>query len=104
MPSNFVSRADQIRTRQAVIRTDLDSLEQLEDPSEDDHVRTDALLQEWDDLTLELAPLAEREAKIAAVRAASQEVKNREASTPETPELIVKTRRDPFEDLESVRQ
>jgi HK97 family phage major capsid protein len=103
MPSNFVSRADQIRTRQAAIRTDLDSLEQLEDPTDDDHVRTDALLQEWDDLTVELAPLADREARIAAVRAAQAVVSNREATTPQTPDLVVRQNLDPFADLESVR-
>jgi HK97 family phage major capsid protein len=103
MPSNFVSRADQIRTRQAAIRTDLDSLEELEDPTDDDHVRTDALLQEWDDLTVELAPLADREAehRRSSRRAGCRQ--HREATTPQTPDLVVRQNLDPFYDLESVR-
>jgi HK97 family phage major capsid protein len=96
------SRADQIRSRQAVIRTDLDNLEALEDPSEEDGVRTDALLQEWDDLAVELEPLAQREQRIAAVRAAASQQANHEDPEP-GPDLIVRNRRDPYADLESVR-
>src|SRR4051812_37327060 len=39
-----MNRAEQIRTRQATIRVDLDALEKLDEPTEDDHIRTDALL------------------------------------------------------------
>jgi hypothetical protein len=99
-----IARADEIRTRQAAIRSDLDTLEQVEEPSDDDHVRTDALLEEWDELATELKPLAEREAKIAAVRAAMNDEANRERSVPETPDVFVRNRVDPFADLESVRQ
>jgi HK97 family phage major capsid protein len=105
-----VSRAEQIRTRQAEIRTNLDALEAVEEPSEDDHLRTDALLQEWDELTTELEPLAAREARIAAVRQAMTEERNREAGAASSirsgdsgPDLIVRNKRDPFADMESVR-
>jgi hypothetical protein len=104
------TRADTIRTRQAEIRTGLDALEALEEPTEEDSLRTDGLLQEWDELVTELEPLAEREQKIAAVRAAMAKDSNRErgASTgayvgESGPELIVRQKRDPFEDMESVR-
>jgi HK97 family phage major capsid protein len=104
------TRADTIRTRQAEIRTGLDALEALEEPTEEDSLRTDGLLQEWDELVTELAPLAEREQKIAAVRAAMAQESNREQGSVTTvsgggtgPDLIVRQKRDPFEDMESVR-
>jgi HK97 family phage major capsid protein len=100
-----IARAEEIRTRQAAIRSDLDSLEQVEDPSDEDHVRTDALLQEWDELTTELTPLAEREQRISAVRMAMAEEANRERSVEPVgdPNVFIRGRRDPFADLESVR-
>ncbi len=99
-----MSRADDIRARQAVIKSDLDTLEQVEEPGDEESVRTDALLGEWDDLNTELEPLAEREARVAAVREAARQQSNRETgSVNGTPDLVVKTDRDPFEDLESVR-
>jgi HK97 family phage major capsid protein len=100
-----IARAEQIRTRQSAIRADLDTLESLEDPSDEDHVRTDALLQEWDELTTELAPIAEREQRIAAVRMAMAEEQNRERSVEPVgdPNVFVRGKRDPYADLESVR-
>jgi HK97 family phage major capsid protein len=100
-----MSRADDIRARQAVIRSDLDTLEQVEEPGEEESVRTDALLGEWDDLNTELEPLAEREARVAKVREAARSESNRESGSRinGTPDLVVKTDRDPFEDLDSVR-
>jgi HK97 family phage major capsid protein len=102
------TRADTIRTRQAEIRTGLDALEALEEPTEEDSLRTDGLLQEWDELVEELAPLAEREQKIAAVRATMAQESNREGGADTQirnggPDLIVRQKRDPFEDMESVR-
>jgi HK97 family phage major capsid protein len=104
------TRADKIRTRQAEIRTGLEALEALEEPTDEDSLRTDGLLQEWDELVTELEPLAEREQKIAAVRAAMADESNRERGAVTTvsgggagPELIVRQKRDPFEDMESVR-
>src|SRR4051812_22421324 len=117
MPTDVrVSRAQEIRTRQTEIRTNLDALEALEEPSEDDHLRTDALLQEWDELVVELEPLAAREARIAAVRAAMAEESNREAGGAGDDivgrwqglgqvdsALRGRAKRDPFADMESVR-
>ena len=100
-------RAEQIRTRQAAIRSDLDALEALEDATEDDHARADILLEEWDTLDTELKPLQEREERIARVRAMMAEEANRERTVePSTPDVIVrngKNGRDPFSDLDAVR-
>jgi HK97 family phage major capsid protein len=95
------TRADEIRTRQSAIRVDLDALEALDESTDEDRDRSDALLQEWDELVEELTPLAQREDRIAAVRATMAEERNRE--TPANPELITRTNRDPFENLDSVR-
>lgn len=100
------TRADEIRTRQAAIRVDLDALEALEETTDEDQVRSDALLGEWDELVTELEPLATREQRIAAVRSAMDDERNREATVPPAgsgPDLHIRSNRDPFEDLESVR-
>jgi HK97 family phage major capsid protein len=103
------TRADTIRTRQAEIRTGLDALEALEEPTDEDSLRTDGLLQEWDELVTELEPLAEREQKIAAVRAAMAQESTasrrvtRDPGGGAGPDLIVRQKRDPFADMESVR-
>jgi len=99
-----MNRATEIRTRQEVIRTDLDTLEQVPEPSEEEATRSDALLTEWDDLVLELAPLAERERRVAAVREAARQQANNEAPAPvSSPDVHIRTVQDPFDDLESVR-
>jgi HK97 family phage major capsid protein len=97
-----VKRADEIRTRMTAVRSDIDALEQTDDPSEEDHVRLDGLLGEWDDLKTELEPLEEREQRVLAVRTAAQKQSSRE-DTNAGPDLVVRTKRDPFEDLDSVR-
>jgi len=108
------SRADEIRARSAVIQADLASLEAKvnEGPPEDEleelGVRTDALLQEFDELKAELEPLAEREQRIASVRAAMAQAANNEPTDVEAPiqgapDVIVRTRRDPYADLDAVR-
>lgn len=96
-----MKRADEIRARMKVIQSDINSLEQAED-SEENHIRLDALIQEDQELADELAPLAEREEKVATIRARSQREANRE-ETVQTPDLIVRTKRDPFENLDDVR-
>jgi HK97 family phage major capsid protein len=102
-----MSRADEIRARMEVIKADLATLELVTDPGDDESTRTDTLLGEWDDLTLELEPLAQREQRLNAVRsAASRQVNNEPAAVAEinNPDLVVRrSTRDPFEDLESVR-
>lgn len=109
-----LARITAIRERQASIKADLDTLEQKEDPTQEDSDRTDALLGEWDELTTELEPLAEREERIRAVRErmaadADQQASRERGSAHEgddsnrTPGLHVRTKRDPFDNLEAIR-
>jgi HK97 family phage major capsid protein len=106
------ARITAIRERQAAIKSDLDTLEQKDEPTQEDSDRTDALLGEWDELKTELEPLAEREARIQAVRAqmdAERQTSVERGSQYEgddhnrTPGVHVRTKRDPFDNLEAVR-
>src|SRR4030095_16302201 len=94
---------EEIGARRCSLRSDIDSLEQIEDPTEDDHVRLDGLLSRWDDLTVELRPLEEREQRGGAVRWQPRQPANNEPTEVDAPEVITRTRRDPFEDLDAVR-
>jgi HK97 family phage major capsid protein len=91
------------------LRAGIDTLEEesKKNPSDEEaeqlSVRSDALLGEWDELTTELAPLEQREQRVAAVRAAATRQTNREQVEVNNPDLIVKNRTDPFADLDSVR-
>jgi HK97 family phage major capsid protein len=93
------------------LKAGIDTLEQeaQKNPTDEEadqlSVRSDALLGEWDDLKTELEPLEERERRVAAVREASRQRANQEQINHDTPDLIVNNgRRDPFADLDSVRQ
>lgn len=96
-----LKRADEIRTRMQAIRSDIDALEGVEEEKEEHHVRMDALLGEWDDLQTELEPLEEREQKVAALRARSQQQGNVERT--QGPDVFIKRDLDPYADMESVR-
>jgi len=98
-----MKKADDLRTRMAEVRSGIDTLEQIEDPSEDDHIRLDGLLADWDTLKEELEPLEERERRVAAVRTAYQQSHEEPTETPSGPEIHVRHKRDPFDDLDSVR-
>jgi HK97 family phage major capsid protein len=97
-----IKRAEEIRSRQAAIRSDLDALLSVDEQTEDHSLRFEALTQEWDELDTELKPLAEREKKIAEIRERAASEANREA-TRSTPDLVVKRNLDPYADMDSVR-
>lgn len=93
------------------LKAGIDTLEQeagknpTDEEADELSVRSDALLGEWDDLKTELEPLEERERRVAAVREASRQRVNQETVNHSGPDLIVSNgRRDPFADLDSVRQ
>lgn len=110
----MAGRLDEIRSRQIVIRSELDTIETAEE-TEELSLRADALLQEWEELSTEATPLQARAEAIAAVRAAMTDEANgeqgaevngessRAAQNAATATLHVRTKRDPFQDMESVR-
>lgn len=97
------TRADELRTRQAEIRTNLDDLETGEQTPEN-VTRAQSLITEWDAADEELKPLAEHEANLARVRQAHAERESNREETIQTPDLAVRNKRDPFTDLDSVRK
>lgn len=109
-----LKRADEIRTRMEAIRSDVATLEKVDQAGEADeaaHQRLDDLLAEVDLLAEELKPLAAREQRIAAMnRAAQVDANHDEPHQPPAavergaPELGVRRSiRNPFENLEEVR-
>jgi len=131
----MANRLDEIRTRQAIIRENLDTLEGKDEQTEDDADRAEALLQEFDELVEEGKPLAARAARIENVRQLMRDESNRERSQGDTgdhgenftgeslggdedeaqagtqsravrrtaPDLMRRTNRNPFDELDSVR-
>jgi HK97 family phage major capsid protein len=104
------NRLSEIRTRQAEIQTNLTDLELLEDPSEEDALRTDALIQEHDELETESVPLQERADAIARVRSQIREEGSREAGSDGNISRMTgsagpqfRQKIDPFTDLDGVR-
>lgn len=96
-----MNRLTEIRERMQAIRTDLDAVENrlTEDnvsdtETEELHLRSEGLLQEFDALKDELEPLQARQEKIDAVRAAAEDARNRSASF-HAPNVNIK--RDPHE-------
>jgi HK97 family phage major capsid protein len=105
-----MSRIEEVRTRMAQIDSDLAELGKTEDPGDDDErellqARADNLLDDYDKLKEELAPLAEREARVAAVREAARNTNVQEAGTREVnnPDFVPTRKSDPFDDMDSVR-
>src|SRR6266581_1500453 len=96
-----------ILDRQTAIRAELLTIEkqaangEIEATAEEEsQAWTDTLMSEWDQLEEQRVPLAARMQKLDAMRYASQDDRKVEKGTPD---LVVKTNRDPFEDLTAVR-
>lgn len=109
-----LKRADEIRTRMDSIRSDIATLEKVDQSGEADenaYQRLDDLLAEADILNEELKPLAEREQRLANVTRAAHNDANREQTEPVpaavergAPELVVRrSMKNPFENLEEAR-
>lgn len=114
----MAGRLADIRVRQETIKSSLDALE-TQDETDETRLRSDALLEEWDELDTESKPLIERAEKIAAVRAAMSAEQNAgtgEAGADDTvrsnvarmsgsqgPDLHVKRYVDPFAGMDEVR-
>lgn len=117
----YRGRLGEIVTRQAAIKTDLESLETVEE-TEETQLRADTLLEEFDGLETEKAPLVERAQKIAEMKAKiAAEQAGAEAGADPQQEQVVRsniqqmsgstgprlhtrqTVADPFSDMEAVR-
>lgn len=93
-------RLNDVITRMATIRSELLELADIEEPTDDQSARFTELEAEFDKLEAERAPLAARAEKIAAVRSAALDPVNVQ---PISPEVIVRTQRDPFDSTRAVQ-
>lgn len=107
------ARIQELQARRESIRSNLDSLEALEDPTEEDTLRSEALLQEFEELDQEYQPLFERQQKINAIRAQMADEYSREQGSAHRsidsggngsgPDVVTRNYLDPYENLESIR-
>ena len=95
-----MKRLNEILTRMGAIRTELLSLAEIEEPTDEQSARFVELETEFDTLEAERAPLAARAEKIEQVRSAALDPSN---VHPTGPEVFVRTQRDPFDSVGAVR-
>lgn len=91
-------RLSEMAEKLTALRQEIDELQAIEDPTDEQAARMDQIIPEWDEVKAEHDRLAEREAKIEAIRTASISEGNRERSAP-----AVHVRTDPFENIERVQ-
>ncbi len=96
MNENIQALAEKVEALRAEI-TDLDG---VENPSEEQVVRFDAALAEFDEAKAAYDKAVTRAEKVEAVRAAALDPRNVERAVPEAPQVVVK--RDVFDDIEQV--
>lgn len=89
--------------RIAEIKTSLRTLAQTQNPTDEDTVLQDSLIQEHDVLEAEAEPLRKRMADLKRIDTAAKDDDNREEPRSTGPTLIVRSNRDPLEDIERVR-
>jgi HK97 family phage major capsid protein len=97
----------EIDGRQAAIRTELQTIDALPEPTDEDVNWQGTLIQEYDQLEERARPLRRRMADIDRVLRARQEPDNREDGVQQTrqaPMQTTRSNRDPLEDLDRVRQ
>ncbi|MFI5061492.1 MAG: hypothetical protein ACHP7F_08605, partial [Actinomycetales bacterium] len=93
-------RLNEVLTRMGAIRTELLTLSEIEEPTDEQSARFVELETEFDTLEAERAPLAARAEKIEAIRSASLEPAN---VHPTGPEILIRTQRNPFDSTRQVQ-
>jgi HK97 family phage major capsid protein len=95
-----------METRLRTIQAELARIDGIDDPTDEDAAFQGTLIQEYDKLNEDASPLRKRMADIRRITQAAQDPENREAGVPrqQAPEVHVRSNRDPFEDLDRVRQ
>ena len=83
------------------LRAEIVELDALEEPTEEETARFAAALSEWDEKKAEHGKLVERAEKVAAVRDAASNATVSNGFNAGGPQVMLK--KDPFEDLASVR-
>jgi HK97 family phage major capsid protein len=93
-----MSRLEELAAELEVLRSEMLELESVEEPTEEQAARMEAVIPEWDEKKAEHDKLVARSEKVEAVRSAALHEGNRESGAPN---VIVRT--DPFEGAELVR-
>jgi HK97 family phage major capsid protein len=99
----------ELMAEQAKIKAELQRMESSEETTEEgDGNYRDTLVERWQELDAETKPLVERMSKIRAITRSAEDPANREG--PESgsynggnPDLVTRSGRSPYEDLEAVR-
>jgi HK97 family phage major capsid protein len=91
-------RIEQLTEQLTTLRAEIDTLDAVEEPTDDQVTRFEAALGEWDTAHAEHTRLVERAQRVEAVRSVALEPANRERVAPN---VIVRT--DPFDGVEMVR-
>jgi HK97 family phage major capsid protein len=105
---NVYRTLQEIDARQAAIRSELQALDALPEPTQDDVDWQGTIIQEYDQLEDRAKPLRRRMADIDRVLRARQQPDNREDGTPQqrtrqAPEMFVRNSTDPLADIDRVR-
>ena len=95
-------KLDQVLSRMSVIRTELLTLSEVEEPTAEQSARFVELETEFDTLEGERVPLASRAAKIETIRAAALDPANVAEGAASGPTVFVRTQRDPFDSTRAV--
>lgn len=91
-------RLNEVLTRMGAIRTELLTLSEIEEPTDEQSARFVELETEFDTLEAERAPLAARAEKIATIRSAALDPANVTG-----PEILIRTQRNPFDSTRAVQ-
>lgn len=94
-----MDKIQELAEKLIALRSEIVELEAVEDPTEDQAARMEAVLPEWDEVKAEHDKLVARSEKVEAVRSASISEGNRERTAPE---VKVRTS-NPFENIDAVR-
>jgi len=103
---NMYRTLQEIDGRQYAIRAELSTIDALPEPTDEDVNWQGTLIQEYDQLEERAGPLRRRMADIDRVLRARQDPANTEEGAPrrQAPDVHVRSNRDPFEDMDRVRQ
>lgn len=96
-------KLNDVLERMTAVRSELLTLSEIEEPTDEESKRFVELETEFDTLETERAPLAARAEKLDSIRSASLDPKNVEAGSATGPTVFTRTQRDPFDATSAVR-
>lgn len=95
-------KLNEVLAAMAAVRSELLTLSEVEEPTDDQSARFVELETEFDTLEAERVPLAARAEKIDSIRSASLNPTNVTDGAAKGPEILIRTTRDPFDSTRAV--